>query len=65
MHVLDGNRRQYCPEQAHDGRWGADGKEPPTPSSWPFHNFAAAATSYHAKRQGPLPELDIDLGGLE
>ena len=63
MFVLPGNKRQYCPDQSHDGTPGRDGA-PRTRAIWPFQHFAAAVAEYNATTAGEAAKRLPDLGDL-
>ncbi len=68
MHVTPGTKRQYCPDQSHDGP-RLPHKRPATRAFWPFgwRSFEAAAAEYNgsttkaAAEPSALPELNITL----
>lgn len=66
MFVIPGTRKQYCPDQSHDGVWSKEGKRQPTRSFWPtgYKSFEAEASAYNAATEGEaanaLPDIDLE-----
>lgn len=52
---------QYCPDQMHDGVWGAD-KAPASRAMWPLYGLEDTVRTYIARldraiREAALPDL--------